>query len=287
MADAPATPDHVKPELARSWLLVNAMHPETFDAAVASQADAVVLDIEDSVPAKHKEQARQNVVDFLERGGKAWVRVNGFGTTWWQEDCETLAAHEGVIGVMLAMVETSEHVQKTAELLGSGKLVVAMVETARGMMLVDRIAQSRSTFRIAFGLGDFRRDTGIEDDETVLAPVRMQLTMASRAAGLPGPIDGPSVGAMGAKLAQAADVTQKFGMRGKICLAPDQAPIVNQVLSPSAEDIEWARGFLADFDAHGREIRSASDTPKLARAQRLLSLAETFGIPRADSSVTD
>ncbi|WP_394276210.1 HpcH/HpaI aldolase/citrate lyase family protein [Luteococcus sp.] len=280
-------PTRIGPDLARSWLLVNALHPEDFDAAVESEADVVVLDIEDSVPPARKEEARANVVAFFERGGEAWVRINGFGTTWWEADCDALAPHEKMRGVMLAMVETSEHVQKTAERLGSQKLVVAMVETARGMMLVDRIAQSRSTFRIAFGLGDFRRDTGIGDDIVALAPIRTQLTVASRAATLPGPIDGPAVGAMGAKLAASADVTQKFGMRGKICLLPEQCPIVNEVLSPSAEDIEWATGFLADFDAHGGEIRSASDTPKRARARRLIGLAEAFGIPSGVSSVVD
>ena len=268
----------VGPDLARSWLLVNGLHPQDFGPAMASEADIVILDIEDAVAPDNKVQARQNVVDFFEAGGEGWVRINGFGTSWWEGDCEALTGFEKCHGVMLAMVETSEHVQKTAEKLGNHQKVVAMVETARGMMLVDRIAQSRSTYRIAFGLGDFRRDTGIEDDEHALAFARSQLTIASRAAGLPGPIDGPTPGALGEELAHAARITTRFGMRGKICLDPAQCPVVNAELAPSQDDIEWAKTFLADFDARGGQIRSGADLPKLARARRGLERAAAFGI---------
>ncbi|SJN42661.1 HpcH/HpaI aldolase/citrate lyase family protein [Luteococcus japonicus] len=278
MTSTPTPAQRISPDIARSWLLVNASRPELFDAAIASQADAVVLDVEDSVAAAGKLKARENVVDFFRRGGEAWVRINGFGTAWWEGDLDALAGFPGMHGVMLAMVETSEHVQKTAEKLQPHQKVVAMIETARAMMLLDRIAQSRGTFRIAFGLGDFRRDTGIDDDQMALAYTRSQLTIASRAAGLPGPIDGPAVGATGGKLANSADNTQKFGMRGKLCLTPEQCPIVNEVLSPSHDDIEWASSFLADFEAGCNQIRSASDTPKLARSRRLLDLALAFGI---------
>lgn len=275
------------PDLARSWLLVNAARPELFQAAVDSEADVVVLDVEDSVAPANKDQARQNVVDFFNNGGEAWVRINGFGTAWWEADCAALSGFNGMKGVMLAMAETSEHVQKTAEKLSPSQKIVAMVETARGMMLVDRIAQSRSTFRIAFGLGDFRRDTGIEDDPTALAYSRSKLTIASRAAGLPGPIDGPAVGALGAKLASEADTTNRFGMRGKICLMPEQCHTVNEVLSPSSDDIQWARDFLDQFAAAGGQIQNGSDTPKLARAHRVLQLADSFGLPVPESSATE
>lgn len=266
-------------DLARSWLLVNATHVDRFQPAVDSAADVVLLDIEDAVAPKDKDQARQNVVDFLANNDvEVWVRINGFGTEWWDADCRAIAQLPNVTGVMLAMVDSPEHVMKTAALLAEGQKIVALVETARGVQNLKHIAESRNTFRLAFGLGDFRRDTGFADDPHALAYTRSQFTIASRSAGLPGPIDGPAVGALGVKLADAAGVTTQFGMTGKICLMPEQCATVNEILSPSLEDMIWAIEFQREFDAEGGEIRNGSDLPRLARARKIFDLSRAFGL---------
>lgn len=271
----------VGPELARSWLLVNASQPDRFAKAVASQADVVLLDIEDGVAPDNKDQARANVVKFLGEGHHAWARINGFGTPWWVEDCRALAEVDGLDGVMLAMVESHEHIERTAALL-PGVKIVALVETARGVENLTSIARTRGLFRLGFGLGDFRRDTGFADDPTVLAYTRSQFTIAARSAGLPGAIDGPAVGALGVALADAAGVTSQFGMTGKICLMPEQCPTVNEILAPSVADMSWALDFLKEFKAEGGTIRNGSDLPRLARAQKILKLAESFGLDLPD-----
>ena len=267
----------VGPELARSWLLVNASYPERFTPAVDSAADVVLLDIEDAVAPEGKAQARDNVVEWLSvEGNEAWVRMNGFGTEWWEQDLRALAEAPGLRGVMLAMVESPEHVYRTAQLLETK--IVALVETARGVQNLPAIADSRNTFRLGLGLGDYRRDTGFDDDPLTLAYTRSQFTIASRAAGLPGPIDGPAVGALGVKLADSAGVTVQFGMTGKICLMPEQTATVNEILSPSLEDRSWAVEFLAEYEAAGGQIRNGSDLPRLARARKVLSLSQAFGL---------
>lgn len=267
----------IGPELARSWLLVNGSHPERFAQAADSAADVMVLDIEDAVAPKDKDKARRNVCEYLEQGRPAWVRINGFGTEWWENDLKELSRFDALQGVMLAMVDAPEHVMRTAHVLGDKK-IVALVETARGVQNLKGIAESRSTFRLAFGLGDFRRDTGFGDDPLTLAYTRSQFTIAARGAGLPGPIDGPAVGALGVKLADSAGITMQFGMTGKICLMPEQTHTVNEILSPSIEDMSWALDFLTEFDADGGEIRNGSDLPRLARARKILSLAASFGL---------
>lgn len=268
----------VGPELARSWLLVNAAHPDRFAPAVASAADVVLLDIEDAVAPEGKAQARDNAVEWLSTGDNdGWVRVNGFGTEWWEQDLKALAEAPGLRGVMLAMVETAEHVRRTAQLLPNA-LIVALVETARGVQNLPEIADTRNTFRLGLGLGDYRRDTGFDDDPLTLAYTRSQFTIASKAAGLPGPIDGPAVGALGVKLADSAGVTVQFGMTGKICLMPEQTPTVNEILSPSMADRSWAVEFLTEFEAHGSQIRNGSDLPRLARARKVLSLSQAYGL---------
>ncbi len=178
---------------------------------------------------------------------------------------------------MLAMTESPEHVTRTAELL-RGTRIVALVETARGVQNLQDIATARSTYRLAFGIGDYRRDTGFGESPMVLAYTRSQFTIASRAANLPGPIDGPAVGALGAKLAEATGVTSEFGMTGKLCLMPEQTATVNEGLSPSLNELSWATDFLQEFEADGGQIRNGSDLPRLARARKVLGLATSFGM---------
>jgi len=148
----------IDPVLARSWLLVNGAQYERFQPAADSRADIVVLDIEDAVAPKDKATARENVTRWLAAGNSDWVRVNGFGTQWWAADLEMLAG-TSVGGVMLAMVESVDHVTETAKRLPN-VLIVALVETARGLERIAEIASAKGTFRLAFGIGDFRRDTG-------------------------------------------------------------------------------------------------------------------------------
>lgn len=275
---APRVRTAISPELARSWLLVNAAHPEKFAPALASEADVVILDIEDGVAPSGKDQARADVADWLGQADRgAWVRVNGFGSRWWEQDLRALRGLPGLRGIVLAMVESPEHIERTAHLL-PGVRIQALVETARGVQNLEKIADSRTTFRLGLGLGDYRRDTGFADEPLTLAYTRSQLTIASKAASLPGPIDGPSVGALGDELGKAAEITAKFGMTGKLCLRPEQAPVVNERLSPSLHDRQWAVSFLIEYEADGGEIRNGSDLPRLARANRILDLSEAFGL---------
>ena len=264
------------PVLARSWLLVNGAQPERFESAARSRADIVVLDIEDAVAPKGKSAARDNVVTWLSSGHSDWVRVNGFGTPWWADDLAMLA-DTSVGGVMLAMVESVDHLTETAKRL-PGVLIVALVETARGLERITEIAATKGTFRLAFGIGDFRRDTGFGEDPATLAYTRSRFTIAAKAAHLPSAIDGPTVGSSALKLIEATAVSAEFGMTGKICLTPDQCSIVNQGLSPSQDEITWAKEFFAEFERDGGEIRNGSDLPRIARANKILDLARAYGI---------
>src|SRR5690242_13406739 len=270
----------IDPVLARSWLLVNGAHDDRFQAAAQSRADIVVLDIEDAVAPKDKRAARDNVVRWLNAGNTDWVRINGFGTPWWADDLAALATTP-VGGVMLAMVESVDHVTETAKRLPDVP-IVALVETARGLERITEIAAAKGTFRLAFGIGDFRRDTGFGEDPGTLAYARSRFTIAAKAAHLPSAIDGPTVGSSALRLSEATAVSAEFGMTGKICLTPDQCPTVNEGLSPSQEEISWAREFFAEFQRDGGEIRNGSDLPRIARANKILDLAKSYGIHESE-----
>ncbi|MHC9293470.1 HpcH/HpaI aldolase/citrate lyase family protein [Mycobacterium sp. LTG2003] len=275
--DAGADPGfRIDPVLARSWLLVNGAQYERFAPAARSRADIVVLDIEDAVAPKDKVAARDNVTRWLADGNSDWVRVNGFGTPWWADDLEMLTG-TSVGGIMLAMVESVDHVTETAKRLPNIP-IVALVETARGLERITEIASAKGTFRLAFGIGDFRRDTGFGDNPATLAYARSRFTIAAKAAHLPSAIDGPTVGSSALRLSEATAVSAEFGMTGKICLTPDQCPTVNEGLSPSQDEISWAKEFFAEFQRDGGEIRNGSDLPRIARANKILDLAKAYGI---------
>ena len=169
-----------------------------------------MIDIEDAVAPKDKVSARDNAVRWISEGNPDWVRINGFGTPWWADDLAALAKTP-IGGVMLAMVESMDHVTETAARLPNVP-IVALVETARGLERIGEIASAKGTFRLAFGIGDFRRDTGFGENPLTLAYARSRFTIAAKAAHLPSAIDGPTVGSSALKLSEATSVSVEFGM---------------------------------------------------------------------------
>ncbi|WP_188718603.1 HpcH/HpaI aldolase/citrate lyase family protein [Agrococcus terreus] len=266
----------VSPQIARSWLLVPASKPELFQIAQESEADAIIIDIEDAVAAKDKAQAREETVRWLSSGHRAWVRINDAASEFWSGDCAALKDVPGLEGVMLAKTESSSHVNDTADRLPEGLPILALVETARGLQHVAEIANAPSTFRIAFGTGDFKRDTATGEDPIALAYARSQLVIASRAARLPAPIDGPTLSQDA--LPEGTRLAKEMGMSGKLCLTHTQAPTINAGLAPSPEDVAWAHGFVRAFEESGGKITDGSDLPRLARAQKIQAQAADFGI---------
>jgi citrate lyase subunit beta / citryl-CoA lyase len=269
---------NVDPGIARSWLLVNGARTELFDEAHESRADQIVLDIEDAVDPARKPEARSSVAQWLSGGKKAWVRINDRSTEFWADDVAELAELPGLAGVMLAKTEAAEHVTETFDRLGGATPVLALVESALGIEEVVRIASARGAFRLAFGSGDYRRDTGTSADDLAMAYPRSRLVVASRVGGLPGPIDGPTVSTSHPVLREQTAVTVSLGLTGKLCLQMDQLPVINEVISPAPSDVAWARDFLADFDARGQVIRDGSDLPRLGRARKIEKLATAFGV---------
>lgn len=269
------------PDIARSWLLVPGTAPERFDSAASSRADQIVLDIEDAVDPARKPAARGDVVSWLTGGGRAWVRINDRSTDFWSGDVDALLGLPGLQGVMLAKTEAPEHVTETFDRLGGSLPVLALVESALGIEESPAIAKARGAYRLAFGSGDYRRDTGTSADDLAMAYPRSRLVVASRIGGLPGPIDGPTVGSSHPVLREQAGVAVALGLTGKLCLDVEQLPVINEVISPTPSDVAWAQDFLADFESRGRVIRDGSDLPRLGRAQKIEKLASAFGVQAA------
>jgi citrate lyase subunit beta/citryl-CoA lyase len=274
-------PRTVSAEIARSWLLVAATRPADFDAAEASRADQIILDVEDAVDPGLKGKARDDVAQWLSSGGSGWVRINDRTSDFWSDDVDALVGLPGLLGVMLAKAESPAHVTETFDRLHGQTPVIALVESALGIEEAANIARARGAYRLAFGSGDYRRDTGTAADDMAMAYPRSRLVIASRVGNLPGPIDGPTVGSNHPVLREQGGIAVALGMTGKLCLDVEQLPIINEVISPTRSDVAWARDFLDDFEARGRVIRDGSDLPRLGRAQKIDKLARAFGVEPA------
>lgn len=265
----------VPASVARAWLLISAARLDAV-AVAGSRADAVVIDLEDAIDATRKDVERERVARFLEAGGEAWVRINDRTTPFWADDVDRLRGLPGLLGVVLAKTEEAAHVADTAERLGGVTPVVALIESAVGVENAADIARAAGVFRLAFGSGDYRRDTGVANTELALAYPRSRLVVASRVGGLPGPIDGPSVVDGVPIVTEQSRSAAALGLTGRLCLRETQVAIVNEVMAPSAEEVSWASDFLDEFDASGRIVRDGSDLPRLGRAERILDLDRAF-----------
>jgi len=263
---------------ARSWQLVSALHTETFDTAQLGRADQIILDMEDAIDGSLKDVARANVVGWLRDGGEAWVRINDWTTVDWSDDIAALAGTPGLRGVILAKAEAAEQVTDTFQRLGGQTPVIPLLESALGIEDAVSIARARGAFRLAFGSGDYRKDTGAANEPMAMAYPRTRLVLASRIGGLPGPIDGPTVGSTHALLREQAADAVNLGMTGKLCLDLEQPAVINESMSPSPADVAWAMDFLKKFEEDGRVIRDGSDKPRLARAEIIVRRAEVFRI---------
>lgn len=265
-------------KLSRSWLLVNAAEEEIFTEAQISESDSVIFDLEASVSDDKKITARDNVVRALEGGMSAWVRINKMDSEFWDDDLAAIAMLPGLRGVMLPETERPEQVSYTAMRAKAGLPVIALLESAMGVENATKIAEAPGTFRLAFGTNDFRKDTGFSGDPMALAYARSRLTIASRMGGLPGAIDGPSAAtASDEQVRNDAEVTHMMGMTGKLVLNVDQVVTLNESMSPSEDERDWARQLL-EAPEGGSEITDGSYLPRLARAKKIASLASTYGL---------
>src|SRR6059058_769202 len=120
-------------DIARSWLLVNAMKTELFDESASSRADAIILDIEDAVDPSQKDAARENVINWLGEGGQAWVRINDATSPFWADDLAGLRCTPGLLGVMLAKTETANQVTESFHRMDGKTPVIPLVESALGI----------------------------------------------------------------------------------------------------------------------------------------------------------
>ena len=266
--------------LARSFLFVPGNRPERFAKALASGADAVIIDLEDAVPLDAKATARDALLaawsglDASERA-RLLVRVNPAGTPWHAADLAVVASLTGLGALMLPKAENPQQVEQAFRT--NSKLVLPLIESAEGVGQMDAIARAAGTLRLGLGHIDLQADLGMRcgPDEAELAPIRLAMVVASRRAVLPSPVDGVTTATTDAQvLSQDAQRSRRFGFGAKLCIHPAQVAGVHQALAPTEAECDWARRVLAAEVAAGGGAFSVDgkmvDPPVLLLARQIL-----------------
>jgi citrate lyase subunit beta/citryl-CoA lyase len=276
----------------RSLLFAPANRPELIAKFPRYPADAFAIDLEDGTPESEKDEARlalPGIVASLRKSSlKAhlFVRMNAFTSRHAQADLVAVLDVD-VDGVILPKLETSAELERIALAVGErnrSTQVIGVIETARGAVNVDTLAGSAGSgmTALAFGAEDFMTDLGGQRTPEGLEVLyaRSRVVLAARAAGMEA-LDLVFVNIRDDEgFRRDAQRGRQLGYGGKMCITPRQVEIVNDVFSPSAEEIERARRLIAAYDsahAGGRgvfEFEGAMvDEPILKRARGILELA--------------
>lgn len=280
----------IHPFLWRSMLYVPGNQPHMIQKCMRYGADAVIIDLEDSVSVEEKEDTRILVDHALKQ--PMWdcspiktdllIRINGLHTPYWAEDLEMAVPHQPV-AIKIPKVESPDSIrtldrglealEKHHHLpLGQVKLVLT-IETAKAFLHLPELCACSSRI-VGLGLGseDLLTDTGIQREH--LSFLRLQLVMIAR------PFDLMVLDSVFPDyhnpegLRTEAQLAHSSGMNGKSAIHPDQIPILHQVFSPSTHQIEWAKEIVRQ-SGHNKGNAfsykgSMVDEPILLRARMML-----------------
>jgi citrate lyase subunit beta/citryl-CoA lyase len=273
---------------ARSFLFVPANRPERYAKALASGADAIIIDLEDAVSPSDKPNARRHLAQAFGQliptdHARTVVRMNAQGTPFHQDDLLLLhtLALSGLACVMVPKAESLEGLSHVAKALGADCSLMPLIESVSGLDAASALASGPQVVRLAFGNLDFQADLGMScgPDEHELAPVRLALVLASRRSKLPAPVDGvTSVTQDLTQLQADAARARRSGFGGKLCIHPAQVTGVNEAFTPSVAEQAWAQRVLSAFAAAGGGVFSLDgrmvDAPVVRLAQRTLAQSQ-------------
>lgn len=277
--------------LSRTYLYVPGNAADKLAKAPDRGADALLIDLEDAVPESGKDAALRHVVGWLreqpaELGTELWVRVNPGARR--ETDVSALATIPALSGLALAKADTAEDVSAVSELLASlgdtRTRLMPMIESAAAVLAVAEIARGPRISQLQIGEVDLAGDMGLQPgpDEVELLAVRTQVVLASAAAGI-----GPPLGAVSRITREpegfrtSTERLRRLGFLGRACIHPAQVPLVHEVFTPSADEVDEARDLVRRMeeaeqggsgvllDSGGRMV----DAAVLRHARRTLQLA--------------
>jgi len=243
-------------QLCRSILFVPGAVQKRIDKAASIPADAIVFDLEDAVSPSEKVRARERVIAALESGAfsskQVIVRVNGISTPWFEEDIKAVIA-VGQSAIMLPKCESVDDVVTAKSFFKNADTALfVIIETAKAVLAASAISNELTALdSVCFGHVDFAADMALNEadaSEGVIYHSRCQVALAARAFGA-SPIDNVCLDVSDEKtIRQDSLAGLKLGYAGKLCIHPFQVSIVNDVYTPTLEQVEKAKAILAAWD---------------------------------------
>jgi citrate lyase subunit beta / citryl-CoA lyase len=268
------------PNLPLTYLFVPGNRADRFDKAVASQAGAIIVDLEDAVAPNDKAAARAKFAAWFRAYDSAperiLVRINDESTPWFDEDI-ALIAESGVRGVVLPKAESTSQIERIGSALAANSFVVPLVETAKGILDVDSLARTAHVQRIAFGTLDYALNLDLTGDDRGFAYPACRIALASRAAGIASPIAGVTTEIDDqSRLLADLDFARACGFGAKLCIHPKQVDAVHAAMRPSEAEIAWAKRVAAAAESGQGAVQldgKMVDRPVIAKAMRILARA--------------
>ena len=288
----------------RTFFFAPGSRAELLTKAQLGAADAMIFDLEDSVPLNAKEEARKNVQQALALGLKKpmYLRISNPRAGDYLADLGVLANQSlvNVAGVALPKADDAQDIETVSKALQEieikagvavGSLsILPMIETCLGLRNSFDIAKSSkrvSGMALASAEeGDFMVDLGGRWTPRSLALnyPRSKLVVDSRAAGLEWIVDGVFMNLKDTQmLREECLIARELGFVGKMAIHPTQVDVMHEVFSPSAEEIEYARGMIAAFrEGEARGVGAVKyqgmmvDYANVRLAERTLALVEAL-----------
>ncbi|MFV3015196.1 HpcH/HpaI aldolase/citrate lyase family protein [Pseudomonas sp. KHB2.9] len=265
--------------LPRSYLFVPGSRPERFANALTCGADAVIIDLEDAVAEAEKVSARQSLVHWLKGQAPVYVRINAYGTAWYEDDLAALGQHPGVAGLVVPKAWDPSQLESLSNRCRPGLALLPIIESAAGFAAMNAVAQAPNVQRLMFGTIDFQVDLGTQLGEQELNIYRSQFALVSRLASIASPVDGvTTVLDDDTVLEQAARQSRRYGFGAKLCIHPRQVSAVHAGFRASSSECDWARRVLVAADTSGGEATVVDgemvDVPVILRARAILHSQE-------------
>jgi len=283
----------------RSLLFIPALSTHLLAKARARGADALVIDLEDSIPPDRKAEARPAAVMAVKtlaaKGQGLLLRVNGDPQAW-KHDIEGFP--DGALSaVMLPKTDSAAAVDALATALARQyerpPAVVPLIENPRGLLAAADIAAHPAVVALGYGAEDYAASIGVRATPVAVGVPAYHVVAAAHAhgrqcIGLPA-----SIGDIAdlAAFEEAVRMARAIGFTGSVCIHPRQVEILNRGFSPTAEELDWARRLVAADDAARAEGKGAfmfegrlADGPIVQRARKLLETASLHAQPGLDGS---
>lgn len=264
----------------RTWLFVPATRLERIAKAFAKGADAVIVDLEDTVDPHDKALARQGLHNYYDSGKQraVWVRINQAGTADFEEDIKLCRQLPQLAGVVLAKAEQATDVDYLHR--ATSLPIIALIESAKGLYQLDSLAKASGISALSYGFLDLCHDLNVQVGtpaaEMIANQIRYQLLVASKVHKLWPPIDTIYPDFKDNEgLSQRVEQWSTLGMSGMLCIHPNQIEIINQVCEPSKAQIEFAKKVVMEYECSDQAVFQIEgmmiDAPVIERCRQLLA----------------